>query len=166
MTISKLKMIELLNDDLKNEWKHLRFYLYHASAVTGLHCGEYKELFLEEAASEMKHVTQFSDLIIGLGGTATFESNDFEKFHDPKSIMNYAVKMEEQVIENYFQRMQDASELSDKTVGFSSSDLSGDLTGYPPLSKSDASWIQIFLEGQLEASREDVDHFKQILRGL
>lgn len=142
--MTKKKLIELLNNDLKNEWKHLRFYLYHASAVTGLHCAEYKELFIEEATSEMSHVTQFSDVIIGLGGIATFESNDFEKFDDPKEIMKYAVSMEEEVVDNYVQRMKDASELGG----------------------TDGTWLEIFLEGQVQASREDVDHFKQIVRGL
>ena len=137
-------MIQMLNDDLKNEWKHLRFYLYHASAVTGLHCAEYKELFLKEAASEMLHVSQFSDVIIGLGGVATFESNDFGKYTDPKDIMEYAVAMEEEVVNNYVQRMKDAD------------DLGG----------VDGTWLEIFLEGQVQASREDLDHFKQIVRGL
>jgi bacterioferritin (cytochrome b1) len=142
--MNKDKMIQMLNDDLKNEWKHLRFYLYHASAVTGLHCAEYKELFLKEAASEMLHVSQFSDVIIGLGGTATFESNDFGKYTDPKDIMEYAVAMEEEVVNNYVQRMKDAD------------DLGG----------VDGTWLEIFLEGQVQASREDLDHFKQIVRGL
>jgi len=140
--MKKEKMIQMLNDDLKNEWKHLRFYLYHASAVTGLHCAEYKELFLKEAASEMMHVTQFSDVIIGLGGTATFESNDFEKYTDPKDIMEYAVAMEEEVVNNYVQRMKDAEKLGGV----------------------DGTWLEIFLEGQVQASREDLDHFKQIVR--
>lgn len=142
--MTKENMIRTLNGDLKNEWKHLRFYLYHASAVTGLHCAEYKELFLKEAASEMLHVTQFSDVIIGLGGTATFESNEFEKFTDPKEIMEYAVSMEGEVVENYVQRMKDANELGG----------------------TDGTWLEIFLEGQVQASREDLDHFKQIVRGL
>jgi len=141
--MNKDKMIQMLNDDLKNEWKHLRFYLYHASAVTGLHCAEYKELFLKEAASEMLHVSQFSDVIIGLGGVATFESNDFGKYTDPKDIMEYAVMMEEEVVKNYVQRMKDADELGGV----------------------DGTWLEIFLEGQVQASREDLDHFKQIVRG-
>ena len=30
----------------------------------------------------------------------------------------------------------------------------------------DGQWLEIFLEKQIEHSREDVDHFKQILRGI
>lgn len=145
--ISKEKMIELLNGDLKNEWKHLRFYLYHASAVTGLHCAEYKELFLKEAASEMAHVTEFSDVIRGMGGIATDESNEFQKFSKPEDIMLAAIKMEEEVVANYVQRMRQAEMLSG---------IEGNVI--------DGRWLEIFLEGQLQASREDLDHFRQMLR--
>ena len=137
------KLIQQLNEDLKNEWKHLRFYLYHASAVTGLHCEEYKELFLKEATNEMAHVTAFSDMIIGMGGVATHESNDFEKFTKPKDILTYALAMEEEVVKNYTDRMIDAEYLGGV----------------------DGQWLEIFLEGQIQDSREDVDHFRQILRG-
>lgn len=142
--MTKKEMIDLLNADLRNEWKHLRFYLYHASAVVGLHCEEYKELFLKEAASEMAHVTAFSDVIVGLGSKATHECNEFPILVRPEAIIAYAVEMEEEVVANYVQRMKDATELGGV----------------------DGQWLEIFLEGQIQDSREDVDHFKQIMRGL
>jgi bacterioferritin (cytochrome b1) len=142
--MNKEEMIDVLNQDLRNEWMHLRFYLHHASMVTGLHCHEYKELFLKEAASEMEHVTQFSDLIIGLGGIPTTVSNEFPFFTDPRDIIEYAVYMESLVVSNYALRIKEAA------------DIGG----------VDGQWLEIFLEKQIEHSREDVDHFKQILRGI
>lgn len=139
------QMIDLLNKDLRNEWKHLRFYLYHASAVVGLHCAEYKELFLKEAAGEMAHVTAFSDLIVGMGGVATHEANDFPLMTKPEEIMTYALNMEREVVKNYVERMQQ-THLMDDAVH--------------------AQWLEIFLEGQIQDSREDVDHFQQIVKGL
>jgi bacterioferritin (cytochrome b1) len=140
--MNKDKMIDLLNNDLKNEWKHLCFYLYHASAVTGLNREEYKEFFLKEAAGEMGHVTEFSDVILGLGGTANDDRNSFEKFTNPEQIFAYALKMEEEVVENYVQRIKDAVELGGV----------------------DGQWLEIFLEGQVQKSREDVDSYRQILK--
>lgn len=141
--MTKQEMIDLLNADLRNEWKHLRFYLYHASAVVGLHCEEYKELFLKEAAGEMAHVTAFSDVIVGLGGHATHESNEFPRLTTPQNIIEYAVEMEEEVVSNYTTRHKQAEELGGV----------------------DGQWLEIFLEEQIQDSREDVDHFKQIMRG-
>lgn len=141
---TKDQMIQLLNNDLKNEWKHLRFYLHHASAVTGLFREEYKELFLKEAAGEMAHVTEFSDVIFGLGGIPTTESNEFPQLENPRDIIAYAIQMEEEVVYNYVHRMKQAEQLGGV----------------------DGAWLEIFLEGQVQKSREDVDHYRQILRGI
>lgn len=134
-------IVTLLLDDLKNEWKHLRFYLYHASAITGPHAEEYKEVFLKEAASEMTHVTEFSDLIWGLGGEPTPASNDFPMFTDVLGALGYALEMEQEVVKNYAERIRQAEALPN------------------PVGR----WITIFLEDQLAHSQRDVDRFKRLL---
>jgi bacterioferritin (cytochrome b1) len=143
-------IVKLLNEDLKNEWKHLQFYLHHASTITGLHAHEYKEFLLEQAASEMKHVSQFSDLLFGLGETPTTEINEFPKLTSAKLILEAAAAMEEEVVKNYAQRIVQLS-----TVVFQSS-----------AEVVDVKWIEIFLEDQLKDSREDLDHLMRILAGL
>ena len=141
MTIEE--MIILMNQDLMNEWMHMRFYLYHASAVVGLHCHEYKEILIDEAKSEMSHVTEFCDAIVGIGGVPTSQSNEFPKFTQPQDIMNHAVHIENEVVENYANRIEQAKELGG----------------------SNGAWLEIFYENQLEHSRTDLDHFKQIIKG-
>ncbi len=141
------EIIKALNQDLKNEWKHLRFYLYHASAVTGLHREEYKEFFLKEAAGEMQHVKEFSELIFGLGGEPTIESNDFPKLYSPEHIIKYAYDMEKEVVENYCIRLKQAQELAQTNL-------------------ADGTYLEIFLENQIEKSRQDVDHYQQIIKGF
>lgn len=135
------QIIELLNNDLRNEWKHLRFYLTHASSISGPHAEEYKEVFLEEAASEMRHVTEFSDLIYGLGGVATSESNDFPVFTSVLDALGYAYEMETEVVKNYVERIAQA--------------------GYLP--EPDATWLIVFLEDQVNHSRRDADRYKRLL---
>ena len=98
-------VVELLNGDLKNEWKHHNFYLHSASLITGLHAKEYKEFLLKQAESEMHHIVQFSDLIVGLGGEPTKESNDFPSLKNPREILEYAAQMEEEVINNYYKKI-------------------------------------------------------------
>lgn len=137
------EMLPLLVYDLKNEWKHLRFYLYHASAITGPHAEEYKEVFLKEAASEMEHVTEFSDLIWGLGGEPTPTSNDFPLFTEVRDAIAYALEMEQEVVKNYAERIRQAEALPD------------------PVGR----WLTIFLEDQINHSQRDVDRFKRLLAG-
>ena len=141
------EMIELLNKDLSNELKHLRFYLYHASFIKGIHREEYKEYLLNQAKSELEHVNQFSNLIIGLGGVPTTHCNPFDTFENHEMIIQYALDMEKEVVENYAQRLQQAEELK-----------SEDLVN--------GTYIQIFLENQFQDSREDLDNLVQIRKGF
>jgi ferritin len=141
-------VVILLNEDLKNEWKHMQFYLHHASAITGLHAHEYKEFLLEQAASEMKHVGQFSDLLFGLGAIPTTEINEFPKLTRVDEILRYAAEMEALVVANYTIRIAQLS-----TITF-----------HAPSDAADAKWLEIFLEEQIKDSREDLDHLKQLLK--
>jgi bacterioferritin (cytochrome b1) len=143
-------IVGLLVNDLKNEWKHLRFYAYHAGALTGLHAHEYKELFKEQAQSELEHVGQFCDLIIGLGGQPTTESNDFPVFTKVEDAIAYAIEMEAEVVGNYVERIAQLDTVPIATIRDSAS--------------ADLKWIEIFLEKQIEDSRQDLDHFKQLLK--
>jgi bacterioferritin (cytochrome b1) len=136
-------LVENLKEDLKNERKHMLFYLTNASTITGLNRIEIKEFLLEEAASEMKHVEQFQNLILGLDGKIDdFSHNQFDIFEDPYKILDYALKMEIEVIYNYSRRIKEAQELKDHN----------------------GLWVEIFLESQIANSREDADQIKQMLK--
>lgn len=146
-------LIELLNSDLKNEYKHMHFYLYYASLFTGPHHDSMRDLFLKQASSEMHHVHEFSKLIVGLDGKPTSESNLFDvNLKTTKQIVFAAIEMEEEVVKNYVQRCIDAASL-DKNVGIGMSSVT-------------AKYVQIFLEGQIQDSQSDIDHMKQIFKGL
>jgi len=140
------KMLE----DLKNEKKHMLFYLTAASTVSGLHRQEFKELFLKEAQGEMKHLIEFQDALLGLGvelldTVHIKENNDYLVSHDLKELMLYALEMEEEVVRNYAQRI---------------------MNDVPTLDDEDRAWMEIFYEKQIEKSREDVDNYRMILKGL
>jgi len=138
-------LVENLKEDLKNERKHMLFYLTNASTITGLNRIEIKEFLLEEAASEMKHVEQFQNLILGLDGKIDdFSHNQFDIFEDPYKILDYALKMEIEVIYNYSRRIKEAQELKDHN----------------------GLWVEIFLESQITNSREDADQIKQMLKTI
>jgi bacterioferritin (cytochrome b1) len=138
-------LVANLKEDLKNERKHMLFYLTNASTITGLNRIEIKEFLLEEAASEMKHVEQFQNLILGLDGKIDdFSHNQFDIFEDPYKILDYALKMEIEVIYNYSRRIKEAQELKDHN----------------------GLWVEIFLESQISNSREDADQIKQMLKTI
>ena len=141
------ELIENLKSDLKNERKHMLFYLSSASTVTGAQRLELREFLMKEAASEMRHVQEFQDFIIGMGGKITTDDEDignwdFPVLADSELIIRYAYNMEMEVVRNYANRIKQAETLND-----------------PALFK----WLEIFLEKQIEHSRADADNLKQIL---
>jgi bacterioferritin (cytochrome b1) len=140
--MTKDQMIELLNSDLRNEYMHMHFYLHSASIITGLHRAELREFLTEEAANEMKHVQEFADLIVGLGGNPTTIPAPFpDNIKDPTDILSHALMMEDTVVNNYATRMGQAEELGG----------------------TDGRWIEAFLENQIVNSRSDADNIRQML---
>ena len=134
--------------DLRNEKKHMLFYLTAASTVSGLHREEYKEYFRKEAEAEMGHVVEFQDALLGFGVDLS-ETNDAVEFnhyilsYSPTELLDYALKMECEVVENYAKRIKEDTLLLDEP---------------------DQTWMENFYEEQLVKSREDVDNLRMLLR--
>lgn len=142
--MTKQELISLLNNDIRNEYAHMHFYLHSALLVQGLHREELREFFLEEAASEMKHVQEFGDLIVGLDAKPECMPNAFPtNLTHPRDILAHALKMEEEVVANYVQRMDDAVALGGV----------------------DGRWVEIFLEAQIDDSRKGADNLRQMIKG-
>lgn len=146
-------MINELNTSLEKEFYHWHLYTHAAFLTTGLHREEYKEFFLEEAKGEAEHIQQFSNLIIGLGGTPikkfSFEmpiANEQEITNE--LLLQLALKMEEEVVQRYVHLMDRAEELEE----------------YGGSNKIAGRYIHIFLEDQILDSRATVDNIKQILK--
>lgn len=128
------ELIEILQEDLKNERKHMGFYLHSAVMVRGLHRHEIGELLLDEARDEFKHVEEFSRLIVQLGGIPGQEVNPFPTdLTCPHDILKYAQEMEEEVAKNYASRLA--------TIGVESG-------------CHKASFVNLFYEDQLQDSQK------------
>lgn len=142
MTLNE--MLAHLQDDLRNERKHLNFYLYHASAASGLLALEYREWLEAAAKSELAHVLAFQDRIWGLGARSCESgANDFTCFTQLSDILEYALKMEEQVVANYTERL----------AQLAGADL------------PEARYLAVFYEDQLQDSYEDCERIRRILAG-
>ena len=143
MTLAEF--IEIMNADLRNEWTHLQFYLYHASAVTGLHAEEYREFLLDSAKGEMEHVLQFMHRLFGLNYALPHaEGHSFPRYTNIADIMTHAIKMETEVADNYAKRLNQLETLS---------------AANPTI----AAYLTIFYESQLEDSYEDCEKMRRLM---
>jgi hypothetical protein len=143
-------MVALLESDLSNEYAHWNFYMQAATNVRGLHRHELSEFFIEQAASEMKHVEQFRRLIQGLktrrgipGGVSSLVAPFKSNISDPREILEAALEMEDDVVRNYVLRHDQAEQIATE----------------------DGSYIALFLEDQILDSRGDADDILEMLQG-
>jgi bacterioferritin (cytochrome b1) len=133
----------LINEDLQNEWTHLQFYLYHASAVTGLHAEEYKEFLTDAAKGELQHVQQFLDCLYGLEfAKPCAGGHPFEMYTRVEDILITAHDLEQRVVATYAKRLQQLKALDDQVA---------------------AAYLEVFYEDQLQDSYEDARHIRRIL---
>lgn len=138
------QLIELLQNDLKNERKHMLFYLQAGVMVQGLHREELSEMLLEEAQDEHRHVVEFSRLIVQLGGTPSQEVNEFPtNLVCPYEILKYAQKMEQEVAGIYALRLKETS-----TEG----------------GNAHESFVHLFYEDQLQDSQATALELTQFLK--
>jgi bacterioferritin (cytochrome b1) len=137
------EFVSLINEDLQNEWTHLQFYLYHASAVTGLHAEEYKEFLTEAAKGELNHVQQFLDCLYGFDFVQPCAGgHPLRTYTRIEDILIEAHTLERQVVVTYAKRLQQLEVLDDQVA---------------------ASYLKVFYEDQLQDSYEDARHIQRIL---
>lgn len=145
---------ELLCEDLSREYSHWNFYLQSATSIKGINRLEIGEFLLEQSQEEMKHVEEFKRLLHGLNVRRNLEKEvptKIAKFNseltDSVQILEEALKMEDQVVNNYVQRINDACKLQEN----GSED------------EIDGKYIELFLEDQILDSRKDADNIRMML---
>lgn len=152
--MKKESLINLLKEDLSNEYYHMLFYLRAASLVTGLHCEEYAEFFLKEAQSELMHVHEFTNAIVYVSeGTEELYEEVVPKISDTdnnlfkysprvEEILQKAISMEEKVAETYKNRLNQTAN-SETSV---------------------EAWVNLFYEDQLQDSWKAAQEMKRMIR--
>lgn len=143
--MTKEELVNVLNEDLKNEYTHMHFYLQSSFLVEGINRAEIAEWLVEHAESEFQHIQQFAKLIVGLGGIPTTEHHHIPSLTCPNAIFEYAQQLEQQVVVNYVHRMEEVGEDFD-------------------LDKIDRKYVGLFLEDQVLDSRGDLDEITQFLK--
>lgn len=148
--VDRNEMIALLRFDIVNETDHMHFYLLNASTVTGIQRMFLRPWLLEEAASEMKHVSAFMDKLVALEAAEAIP-HPFSEPHlysDSTSIVREAIRLESEVVQNYVLRISQCDSLAER--------------------EDDPFWthLGLFFEEQIEHSHKDLDELRQIDMGL
>ncbi|WP_085506899.1 ferritin-like domain-containing protein [Thalassobacillus devorans] len=105
------ELIDGLNEDLAHEYAASIMYTYNAATVDGLYYSVLKPFFEGEIADEQGHALYLSEKIKILGGTPTTTPAEVKQLTNVKDMLEEARKSEEDTINRYEKRKQQADEL-------------------------------------------------------
>lgn len=160
--MTQIELVALMQGDLQREYEHMMYYLTAATVVEGLHREELREFFLKEAHEEMGHFHEFADIISYLGGKPCVsggncaDCNDLRAgctlvvpSPDPYDILAGIVKMEQEVADNYANRLHQ----TEYDGGTSTPpELGGQYTSTPAYPAYLAA-VHVFYEDQIKNSQ-------------
>ena len=112
--VLKQQLIDGLNDDLNLELEAVLRYLYHSAAATGLLGHELREELQSDIQGELNHAVFLADKIVALGGELTINPQMPKKARTAKQMMLTDIAAERRVVDNYAERIDQASAYGDR----------------------------------------------------
>src|SRR3990172_3122939 len=113
-TISKEKLVELLNTDLASEYQAVIMYTTYAAAVCGPHRPALRQFFQAEIADELGHAQFLADKVASLGGTPTVTPVPVPAATTPREMLENVLRAEQRAIAGYKERAEQADAFGDK----------------------------------------------------
>lgn len=108
------KSIELLNKAVNDELLAVHQYMYFHFVCDDMGYDLLSNLFRRTAIQEMMHVEQLSERILFLKGEVEMKvAGEVQKIHDARQMLDLAVKMEMQSVEDYNQWANECAANSD-----------------------------------------------------
>jgi len=100
--MNRQKSIELLNKAVSEELSAIHQYMYFHFILDDLGYDLLANIFKKTAIDEMLHTEKFAERILFLGGDIQMKpSHEVEHIKDPKEMLNWAMKSEEEAIQMY-----------------------------------------------------------------
>lgn len=109
--MTKSDFINALNDDLATEYRSIVQYIQHIGAVKGAEYQQTVSELVNHVGQELEHAMTLSRQIDFLGGTPINAVPPFDTYTDPESALKQDVQLEEQQLQSYRQRVEQATAL-------------------------------------------------------
>jgi bacterioferritin len=112
--MNRQKSIELLNKAISEELSAIHQYMYFHFILDDLGYDFLAGILKKTAIDEMLHTERFAEKILFLGGEIEIKpSNDVKHIRDPKEMLKWAMKSEEEAMEMYNDFAIEASNAKD-----------------------------------------------------
>jgi len=111
MSVTKEKLVELLNGDLAKEYQAAVQYVQHSGVITGAAYGDIKKEITIHAGEELGHAITLADQIDYLGGVPTADVAPVSTSADTVEMLEQDLAGEEDAVARYIVRVEQAESL-------------------------------------------------------
>ena len=127
---AKEALLDGLNEDLRGEFQAIIMYRLYASLVQGPWRQELRAFFANEIPEELAHAQMLADKIAAMGGTPATEPSPVKVVKDAKAMLETALAAEEEAIERYVRRREEATAAGEHGLAVNFDDLIADETNH------------------------------------
>ena len=115
-SITREKLIELLNEDLSREYQAIIAYVVYSQVLKGAaYMNIAKELEVH-AGEELQHALTISKQIDYLGGMPTVTPKPVKTSEDPEEMLRFDLDNENETIRNYRERVKQCEALGEYAI--------------------------------------------------
>ena len=129
-TNAKQALLDGLNEDLAGEFQAIIMYRLYASLVQGPWRQELRAFFANEIPEELAHAQMLADKIAAMGGTPATEPAPVKVVKEAKQMLETALAAEEETIERYVRRREEATAAGEHGLAVNFDDLIADETNH------------------------------------
>lgn len=108
--MEKAKLVELLNEDLKMEYRSIIQYIQHLAVATGAEFQAVTDAVRPHLNQELAHATTLAEQIDFLGGVPTTAVPEVPSETDTRRAFELDLELEQQQLVRYRERFEQASE--------------------------------------------------------
>ncbi|MCU1502292.1 MAG: putative Bacterioferritin [Ilumatobacteraceae bacterium] len=110
-TLTTDALVEHLNDDLRSEFQSIVQYVQHIALITGPEYTSTVDELKIHITQELAHASTLAEQVAFLGGTPTTTAREVTPFTDSHAALQADLDLEEEQLERYRTRVQQATEL-------------------------------------------------------
>ena len=109
--VDRNQLIDLMNQDLASEYRSIVQYNQHVATLKGLEVQSLLAELKQHLAQELSHAMILAEQIDFLGGVPTVEVPSIPSVTDTQGALQLDLDLEEQQLQRYRQRIEQAQEL-------------------------------------------------------
>lgn len=111
--MTKEQMIDLLNEDIAEEFASAIQYINHAALITGARFSSIQKELLIHATEEMQHATTLADQVAFLGGKPATNIAAVHTSDDSEEMLRQDLAGEQDAVKRYKARIRAAMEMGE-----------------------------------------------------